>query len=303
MKQPKQTPKPATGYQAKFLDSSTFANKDYRRRWLIDSILVADEAGVIGGPQKTLKTSVAIDMAISLATAKPFLGQFRVGERQRVAVLSGESGPATLQATAHRIAKANGVQLEKCDVLWSFHLPQLSRPADVTSLRTILKEREVKVVFIDPLYLCLLGCGNASAASNLYAIGPLLRRVADACLREGATPIFVHHANKSAAKSKSTKEGPLELDDLAFSGIAEFVRQWVLLSRRQPYQPGEGKHELLLAAGGSAGHSSCWEVDVAEGVLDKDFGGRTWQVAVRAWQAGQPGKRGKQCPEIGGGNF
>ena len=36
-------------------------------------------------------------------------------------------------------------------------------------------------------------------------------------------------------------------------GVGEFVRQWVLVGRRTPYQPGTGAHDLLLTVGGSAG--------------------------------------------------
>jgi hypothetical protein len=70
------------------------------------------------------------------------------------------------------------------------------------------------------------------------------------------------------------------LDQLAFAGIGEFARQWVLVNRRKAYQPGFGNHELMLAVGGNAGHSGCWEVTVNEGVLDTEFEGKRSQVGV-----------------------
>lgn len=42
-----------------------------------------------------------------------------------------------------------------------------------------------------------------------------------------------------------------------------------------------GRHSLLLTAGGSAGQSGCWHLDVREGVVGDDFAGRKWQVKVR----------------------
>ncbi len=272
-----ETPRPAgSDFEMKFLDSKQFATARYAREWLIEHILVAGQPGVMGGPKKTMKTSLAIDMAICLGSGKPFLGVFRAPRRLRAAVLSGESDEATIHETALRICHARKVDLGNCDVLWSFRLPRLHRYEECKALNRSLREHGIKVAFIDPLYLCLLAGASGKSASNLYEMGPLLHQAGRACLGAGATPIFIHHAVKSA----SNKEGSLSLDDLAFAGIGEYARQWLLVSRRAAYAEGSGKHKLFLSVGGSAGHSGAWHVDIHEGVLNESFGGRYWRVRV-----------------------
>jgi AAA domain len=266
---------PAFGFLAEEpIDSATFAAMDCRPSWLCKGILVAEQPCVIGGPQKALKTSIGIDLAISLASGGKFLGQFPCPEPVRVMVLSGESGRATIQETANRICAARGLDLTALgDMLWwKFTLPQLSNPEHVAALRDSIVKRQIKAVFIDPLYLCL----DPESAENLYKVGPALMRVSEACLSVGATPALFHHARKGAGRDGE----PIELTDLAYGGITEFARQWALLSRREKYKPGTGSHHLWINVGGSVGHGGLYAVDVEEGQLAEDFTGRTWGVQV-----------------------
>ena len=70
------------------------------------------------------------------------------------------------------------------------------------------------------------------------------------------------------------------LEELAFAGITEYARQWLLLSRRIPYREGSGLHELYLIAGGSAGHSGRWALELQEGVISDNRKSREWRVKV-----------------------
>jgi hypothetical protein len=112
-------------------------------------------------------------------------------------------------------------------------------------------------------------------ASNLYQMGPLLKEIAKVCLDAGATPLLVHHCKMGSGMQKKKPD----LSDLAFAGIQEFVRQWLLIGRRNQYVPGSGHHDLWLAVGGSAGQSGEWPFTVREGRLNKDFTGRYWKTS------------------------
>jgi hypothetical protein len=252
--------------------------RDRKQEWLVTHVLVRGQPVVVGGPQKTLKTGLVIDLTVSLGSGTPFLGRFEVPKPVRVWLMSGESGEDTIWRNALEVCKARGIEIESPDAIWDFCLPQLSRPSHVEELRKLIKDHDVEVVIIDPLYLCLLaGQGGKSAqASNVFDMGPLLLNVAQACLSVGCTPILVHHT----VKSSGNKREPVDLVDLAFSGTGEFARQWILLNRRSDFIPDTGFHQLWITMGGSAGHHGRWAVDVYEGVLQADFTGRKWDVKV-----------------------
>jgi hypothetical protein len=277
-KAPPQAPPDASpGWTWRPLDSPSFASADYRPTWLVKRLLVARQPAIIGGPVKSLKTSIAIDLAVSLASGKPFLGHFDVYRPVRVAVLSGESGNHTVQEIARRVCSARGVDLADLPVVWQFDLPQLANPVHRAELHNGIKAGGIEVVILDPLYLCLLSGVQNVEASNVFQMGPHLLAVADTCLRAGATPALTHHTNRPAMRKM---DEALDLTDLSYAGCSEFARQWMLINRREAFAPGE-PHRLRLAVGGSCGQSGLFAIDVDEGELEEDFGGRVWDVTVR----------------------
>jgi hypothetical protein len=285
MIEPRDDPADARRHRLALMTSEEFARRAYRHEWLVEQVLVKGQPAVFGGPRKTLKTSLLIDLALSLAAPRTdplvdparFLGRFAVPARARVGLFSGESGQATLQETAHRICAARGTTLKGSGVLWNFAVPHLADALDLEGLQGLIRDHQLGVVIIDPLYLALPGGGGVDA-NNLFAMGSILNEAARACLEAGATPILAHHARKHRAADERWE--PLELEDLAYAGIQEFARQWVLVSRRARYVPGTGSHRLWMSVGGSAGFGGLWGVDVEEGQVGANLGPRSWRARV-----------------------
>jgi AAA domain len=258
-----------------WLSSAEFANTQYEQRYIVENVLVAGQPCIVGGRSKTLKTSLLIDLALSIGTGTPFLGEFPT-RLSTVTLLSGESGAFTIQETARRVAYQKNINLAEAAVSWGFELPQVANDSDLVGIYEAAKKHYSKVIIIDPAYLCLLGGSNVQA-SNVFEMGPLLLKLSELGTATNSTIILCHHCKKFSENPND----PPELEDLSMAGFAEWARQWLLTGRREPYSQGSGEHKLWLNIGGSAGHSGCYAVDVNEGRMDDRFQGRRWNVGVR----------------------
>jgi hypothetical protein len=233
-------------------------------RYLIPGVLAAGRLGGIIGPFKTLKTSLAADLLISLASGTPFLGRFPVSQPGRVLFLSGEAGLPALTSIARRICAERGLSLDTLEnFVCSPDVPKLGDPFDVMALTELVERERPVCVVIDPAFLAL-GGGRKSRGKksrNLFEMGELLRPLAELCESTGCAVLVVDHCRQARKVGE-----PATLEDIAGSGLAEFSAQWLLVSRRRPFEIGTGHHELWLTTGSRAGDQGLWELDVDEGV-------------------------------------
>jgi hypothetical protein len=263
------TPRPR--FEMRVMSCANLAAGSWTAEYYIDGILAVGQPAIIAGAQKTLKTSIVADLMLSVATFTPFLGHYAVSRAARCMFVTGESGMAAIQETMLRICATKGISLRDvtglhvCD-----DLPRFDNAAHVTELQQKLGDYEIELVAIDPAYLAMPG----DKAENFFVQGERLRAVSEACQERGATLLLVHHISKGRASYE-----PPELADMAWSGFGEFARQWMLIGRREKYEPGTGQHQLWLSAGGSLGHNTLAAVDIAEG-LRTDPGGRRWDVSL-----------------------
>jgi hypothetical protein len=243
---------------------------DLETEFLIDRTLVARQPCIMAGSKKSLKTSLLIDLGVSLAMGGYFLGKLKVARACRVALMSGESGRATIRETIRRVCGAAGYDPSGITgMLVTEKLPRFGNAAHTVALERFILDNELGAVIIDPAYLAMPG----GDAANLMLMGELLRELSEVCTGTGCTPILCHHCRKGGKADPF--EAP-ELEDIAWAGFQEWARQWLLVGRREKYEPGSGEHRLWLSIGGSAGHSALWAIDLSEGV----FPDRYWQVTL-----------------------
>jgi len=270
------------GFKLNSVGAATFRKRTYPRNFLVHGLVVHGEPLVIGGPKKSLKTSLALDLAVSVASGTPFLGHepFRIRKQVPVLVISGESGEATLKATCDAICNARGVNPTDEQLRFSFQLPQLSLPEHLKAIEHEIREHKTGLLIVDPLYLCLLDSKTSQQAGNVFAMGSILKGLGPIGSENDCTLAVLHHISKGATRARKNGLGKPELDDLSQSGVAEWARQWLLLNHRAAYA--KGFFQLFMVAGGSAGHGGEYGVDVDQGDPDDPLvpEARRWDVTV-----------------------
>lgn len=258
------------------LSSKELFEGDFHDEYHIPGLFPARVPLVIGATRKGMKTTICSALNLCLSSGEPLFGYFPVARPVRSAFISGESGKATTKETAIRQAKTmqRGKLSEYEDAFWCFTLPKLGQPGTVRAIVNYIKRHKIEVLIIDPAYLCLtIGEG----ASNLFLVGKMLGELAEVIAETGVSIAMAHHTRLGNGDRQFQ---PPELSDLAWAGFQEFFRAWIMIGRRSRYVDGSGFHDLWMMAGGSAGHSGLWAVDINEGTRDTP-GGRYWEVTVK----------------------
>ena len=240
--------------------------RDVTVEYLIDNLIAAQQPILLTGPVKSLKTSILLALCLALATGRHFLGYFRVLRSIAVAVLTGESGLATIKETLARIGRAAGIDPATVTrLIISDRIPHLASFEHLDAIRQLILDYQLELLAIDPAYLALDG----TDAANVMIFGQQLRAVSELCQELGVALLLCHHTRKGSGVDHQ----PLSLTDVAWAGFAEHCRQWLLVNHRERYDHASGTHRLWLSAGGSAGHGGVWAMDVQQGHIS-DVGGR-----------------------------
>lgn len=248
------------------------------QRYLVEDVVTEAQGGLVSGRFKTLKTSIAEELNASMATGTPFLGKFEVPEPIPCAMMTAESGPATVRETLCRIAAAKGVTRSELSdrLLISTKLPALASDDHLEAIERDIRKYGLRCLTIDPSYLAFSEVGDS--ASNVFRMGAVLSRITKIIQDTGCSILLLNHTTKARGKDIG-KTDPPELGEVAMSGFAEWARFWILLAAQREWDEHAGRHYLWMRTGGSAGHSGLWSLDITEGRRG-DPGGRKWEVEI-----------------------
>jgi len=283
--------------------------------WLVEPLIVGGANVYIGGPFKSIKSGLALELAVSQAVPATggervrFLGRFPCEPANHVLVFTGEANQWEVRQRIEliyqskcilpgygnrRCSGGTGRPTDDLNLGIVFEAPKMAVKEVQRIVRDRIREHGSTVVIFDPLYLCAL-VGGKGDAGNIFDMGIILRDMEQLVLDEGATPIFVHHF------VKGIKPGTMPtLAHMAFSGSAERAAQRILLNHRVPFDSSNGHARLIMEVSGRFGQCGLYGVDVIEGRVEADFTGRRWQVNVSSLEEAQEGDR--QAGHGGGGS-
>lgn len=162
----------------------------------IRGLLRVGDLAIITAPRNTFKSSFALEMAWSLATAEPFLGHFAVDVPMRVGYLQVEIDPGSFQERVRMMGRHTALGPADDPDLW-IH----SGPLRLDALDDILAaadEHGLQALVFDPIGKMWpeVARGGEAFSENVKGhVQPLLERLN----WSGRTIILVHHDPKPSA--------------------------------------------------------------------------------------------------------
>jgi len=168
-----------------------------RTGWLVEGLWAAQGVGLIGGAPKSCKTWLALDLAVSVASATPALGHFVVAQPGPVLLYAAEDAPEHIQQRLDGVAAARGLALRGLAIrLILAPSLRLDTARDRTRLRTTLDDERPRLLILDPL-VRLHQADENSAADMSTLLGELraLQRHYELAL------VLVHHLRKNAPRA------------------------------------------------------------------------------------------------------
>ena len=164
-------------------------------RWLVDGLWAAQGVGLIGGAPKCCKTWLALDLAVSVASATDALGRFPVVEPGGVLLYAAEDALSNLRERLEAICAARHIGLDQLDLhLITAHSLRLDTRKDLGRLGATVERASPRMLVLDPL-VRMHRCDENSAADMAALLGELrsLQRAHDLAI------VLVHHLRKSGS--------------------------------------------------------------------------------------------------------
>src|SRR5579884_1789450 len=142
---------------------SVFLARDENTTYLVEDALPAGQICLVGGPEKGQKSNLLVDLAVSLASGRSWLGRFKVTRPVKVLLLTGETQGANLQNIIRRVCKAKELAIADAiegkvpvegvgdRLVIKEALPSLEAVEDLATLGEIVRKEKAEVVILDPI--------------------------------------------------------------------------------------------------------------------------------------------------------
>lgn len=179
------------------LQIAAVAERPPEARWLVESLWAASGVGILGGLPKSLKTWLAAELALAVATGTKALGRFAVGSKGPVLVFAAEDEPSAMRSRFQSLARARGLPFDTLPVfLLDVGALYLDAPDQLARLRCTVATLRPRLLILDPFVRISRGDENsAQEVSHLLGALRALQRDFDLAV------LLVHHLRKSPSSS------------------------------------------------------------------------------------------------------
>jgi hypothetical protein len=165
--------------------------------WLIERLWTAGGVGILAGQPKSLKTYVALEMAVSVASGSPCLGTFPVSVQGPSLVYAAEDSPSNLRSRLESLSAQRNLRLENLDLrVITSDFIRLDHPQDQKRLHETLLLYRPALLVLDPLVR--LHCQDENQAGPMAALLGYLRHLQRLT---GTAVLVVHHLRKGGNTS------------------------------------------------------------------------------------------------------
>lgn len=169
--------------------------------WLIEGLWEYDSVGLIVAPPKSYKSTLITNMAVAVASGKPFDGRKVI--QGGVLILQGENSLVAEKSRMMNIAGTTDLPI--------YYVQSSINLDNIEVLKRTIIENNIKMLVIDPLYL-LFGSGNMNLQVD---VTPKLRTLTEIRKETGCSIILVHHTRKTDGSTD------LSTSDINGSGFFE----------------------------------------------------------------------------------
>lgn len=174
---------------------------EHGEEWLIEGLWEYDSVGLIVAPPKSYKSTLITNMAVAVASGKPFDGRKVV--QGGVLILQGENSLVAEKSRMMNIAGTTDLPI--------YYVQSSINLDNIEVLKRTIIENNIKMLVVDPLYL-LFGSGNMNQQVD---VTPKLRNLTELRKETGCSIILVHHTRKTDGSSD------LSTSDINGSGFFE----------------------------------------------------------------------------------
>ena len=161
--------------------------------WLIEDLWTAQAVGIVGGQPKSMKTWLALEMAVAVASATPCLGRFHVHHPGPVLLYAAEDSASSLRGRLRSLAQHHGHGLRDLDInVITADALRLDLQPDQTRLHDTVANIQPVFLLLDPLVrIHNIDENVAAQVAALLGYFRALQR------KTGVAVALVHHARKN----------------------------------------------------------------------------------------------------------